>query len=101
MNAAILSLAMPLLVGPITFAIMQGLKTASATIDALNPWIKRGAVAAIAVGLTLLGKVAGISITCDPNAAVNCLTSLDNDTVKALVSAGLAYGLHLIKPKKV
>ena len=98
MQAALLSLAVPLLVGPITFALMQVLKTASDTVDKLSPTTKRFAVAGIAVGLTALGHVTGIAVHCDVAADVNCLPALDNDTVKAIVGAALAYGIHFIKP---
>jgi len=98
MQSTVLSLALPLLIGPITFAVVQVLKTASATIDNLPPIAKRFAVAAIAVALTFAGKAAGVNVSC--SAEANCLTALDNDTVKALVGAALAFGIHFVKPKK-
>jgi hypothetical protein len=100
MQSALLSLALPLLVGPITFAIMQVLKTASAKVDALPSVAKRFAVAAIAVALTFGAKAAGVDLHCDLSTDANCLTALDQDTVKALVGAALAFGMHFLKPKK-
>jgi hypothetical protein len=100
MQTALLQLALPLLVGPITFAIMQGLKNLDATVDGLGAWPKRAAVAGIAVLLTFGAKAAGVPLSCDINADVNCLAALDQDTVKALVGAALAYALHFVKPKK-
>jgi len=100
MQTALLQLALPLLVGPITFAIMQGLKNLDATVDGLGAWPKRAAVAGIAVLLTFGAKAAGVPLSCDINADVNCLSALDQDTVKALVGAVLAYALHFVKPKK-
>lgn len=100
MNSAILSLALPLLVGPITFAVMQVIKTASAKVDALPSVAKQVAVAAIAVALTFGAKAAGVDLHCDLSTDANCLTALDQDTVKALIGAGLAYAIHFVKPKK-
>ena len=100
MTKLLLSATLPLVVGPITFVLMQGLKALSKTVDALPPIAKRFAVAAIAVGLTVVAHLAGVDVACDPNGVENCLSTLDTDAVKGIVAAAIAYALHLAKPKK-
>jgi hypothetical protein len=100
MQGMLLPLVLPLVVGPLSFVAMQALKTFSRTVDSLPPVAKRFAVAAIAVLLTLVGKATGVDLQCDVNAAVNCLSALDQDAVKAVIGAALAYGIHYAKPKK-
>lgn len=90
---------LPLIVAPLTFLVMQGAKAVSATVDALPATAKRIAVLVIATALTMLGSWAGVDFNCDPDAAVNCLATLDKDAVKAAVSAALAFLLHLAKKK--
>jgi hypothetical protein len=100
MTKLILSATVPLVVGPITFVVMQGLKGLSATVDALPPIAKRFAVAAIAVVLTVASHLSGVEVACDPNAAQDCLSTLDTDAVKGMVAAAIAYALHLAKQKR-
>jgi hypothetical protein len=95
MKSLALSLALPLLVGPLTFAVMQGLKRVSAWVDAQSAFVKRLAVAGIALVLTLLSTLTGVTIPCE--AEVNCLAVLDHDTVKALVGAVVALAMHRLK----
>jgi len=99
MNNLILSAAIPLIIGPLTFVVMQGLKALSLTVDKLPLIAKRFAVAAIAILLTLAANAAGVDIACDPNGVDNCLTSLDKEAVKAILAAAIAYLLHLGKKK--
>lgn len=95
MKTLALSLIAPLIVGPLTFALMQALKRLSVFVDALPPMTKRFAVTAIAVVLTFVARFAGVEIPCE--ADVNCLPSLTQDTVKAVVAAALAFALHWVK----
>ncbi len=53
----------------------------------------------VATLLTFLGSWAGVDFNCDPDAAVNCLATLNQDAVKAAVATGLAFVLHLAKKK--
>jgi hypothetical protein len=92
-----LSLALPLIIGPLTFVVMQGLKTVSAAVDALPPTAKRFAVAGIAVGLSLVGQATGLNLACTPDAGTTCLELLDADAVKAILSAAIAFALHWAK----
>lgn len=100
MTKLLLSATVPLVVGPITFVVMQGLKALSKTVDALPPVAKRFAVAAIAVVLTVVAHLAGVDVSCDPNGVENCLSTLDTDAVKGMVAAAIAYALHLAKQKQ-
>ncbi len=97
MKSLALSLLVPLLVGPMSFALMQSLKRLSAMVDALSPVAKRFAVATIAVVLTMAGRFAGVEVPCEQD--VNCLPALTQDSLKAIVAAALAFILHWLKPK--
>ena len=97
MRNTLLTLLLPIIVGPLAFAAMQALKIASATIDRLPVFVKRLVVAGIAVALTLVGNATGLNLHCDPNAGTTCLEVLDQDAVKAILGAGLAYALHWLK----
>jgi hypothetical protein len=96
----LMPILLPVIIGPLTFLVMQGLKALSATIDKLPPTAKRIAVMVVATFLTFLGSWAGVDFNCDPEAAVNCLSTIDQDAVKAAVATGLAFVLHLAKQKK-
>lgn len=95
-----LSLVMPVIIGPIAFVAMQGIKAASAVVDALPPLAKRFAVALIAVVLTLVGGATGVDLSCNPDAGTTCLEVLDKDAVKAILSTGIAFALHWAKKQK-
>lgn len=94
------SLALPVVLGPLTFVVMQGLKALSAAVDRLPPMAKRFAVAVIAVGLSLLGNAAGIDLACNPDGGTTCLEVLDKDAVRAILSALIAFALHWAKQQK-
>jgi hypothetical protein len=90
----------PLIVGPLTFVVMQGLKALSTTVDALPSVAKRVAVFVIAVALTAIGAATGVDFNCNAETGVNCLQTLDKDAVKAVVGAALAFVLHYAKQHK-
>lgn len=92
MKLLALSLLLPAIVGPVTFAVMQALKKVSAWVDAQSPLTKRVAVALIAFLLTLVGKLTGVEVLCAPD--TDCLAALDHETIKAMVGAALAFALH-------
>lgn len=92
-------LALPFLLAPIVVVVMQLLKRASSTIDGLNPWLKRSAIVGIAAGLTALGNLIGVDFHCDASAAVDCLSTLDKDVVKASITAAAAFLIHFGKTK--
>ena len=74
-------------IGAIAFTIMQIIKRQAAWVDNLTPTLKRGAVFLIAAVLTALGAWAKVPIICEEG--VNCLTTLDQSTIEALLKAGL------------
>lgn len=100
MTGLALTLLTPILVGPLTFLAMQGLKTTNALIDAQSPLVKRFLVALIAASLTSIGAVLGVNIECDAEAATSCLATLDKEAVKAIVGAIVAYAVHALKNVK-
>ena len=93
----LLPILLPVVLGPLTFVVMQGIKALSATIDRLPGTAKRFLVAGIAVALTLLGNATGLDLTCNPDAGTTCLEVLDKDAVKAILSAAIAFLLHWAK----
>ena len=97
MSGLILGILGPIVIGPLTFALMQGIKTVNGAVDTMPPMMKRITVAAIALVLTALAKVTGAPITCDLAGDTNCLTLLDNEAVKALVASVVAFALHWLK----
>lgn len=99
MSKFLMPILLPVIVGPLTFLVMQGAKAVSATIDALPATAKRIAVLVVASLLTLLGSWAGVDFGCNPDAGVNCLADLDKDAVKSAVAAVVAFLLHLAKKK--
>ena len=99
MRTLMLQAAIPLLLGPLTFVVMQQLKILSGVVDTMPAAIKRFMVAGIAVVLTVASKAAGVELACDADAASSCLAALDQDAVRAMLAAGVAYLLHLAKKK--
>lgn len=100
MTGLALTLLTPIIVGPLTFLAMQGLKSTNAMIDTLPPVAKRFLVALIAAALTSIGAALGVNIECDPEAATSCLATLDKEAVKAIVGAIVAYAVHFLKNVK-
>lgn len=100
MPSFVMNAILPLIVGPLTFVVMQGLKALSVTVDALPPVAKRIAVMVIAIALTALGAASGVDFQCNVDTGANCLTDINADAVKAVISAALAYAIHFAKTKK-
>jgi len=96
-NRVMLTVLAPVIIGPLTFLAMQGMKRTSALVDTLPVNAKRVAVMLIATTLTMVGSATGVTVECDPDAAVSCLETLDKDAVKAIVGSALAFALHAIK----
>ena len=97
MSNLLLSLLGPVVIGPLTFLLMQALKATTTLVDGLPPLAKRLVVAGIAMVVTLIASLTGAPIHCDVASGVNCLTLLDHDSVKAVVAAVVAYALHALK----
>lgn len=100
MTGLALTLLTPIVVGPLTFLAMQGIKATNALIDAQSPLVKRVLVAVIAVGLTNVAALLGVNVQCDPDTTTSCLAALDKEAVKAMVAAAVAYAVHFLKNVK-
>lgn len=99
MTDFLLNALAPVLVGPLTFFVVQGAKSASGKIDALSPAIKRIAVLVAATGLTVVGDWAKTDFRCAVD-ATDCLANIDTDAAKSAVSAAIALLLHRLKRAK-
>jgi len=86
---------LPLLVGTLTFFAMQYAKRLSAWVDAQTPTTKRLGIVIVAATLTAIGQAAQVDFQCDLD--TNCLGALDEDAVKTVASALVAYALHGMK----
>lgn len=95
------SLILPLILGPVVFAVMQGLKAASSWVDSRPAWQKRVLVPAIALIVTALSSSLGQQVACDPSAlnAADCLSKFDADALKAVLASGVAFLLHWLKSR--
>lgn len=94
MKTMILSVVVPLIIGPLTFMLMQGIKHASRWVDSLPPIAKRFAVLLIAAAITGVSHAVGVDVRCDPSGEINCLSELDKDAVSAMLSAAIAFFMH-------
>jgi hypothetical protein len=98
----LLLLAVP--IGLIASIAFQFLKRASLKVDSLPPWLKNGAVYIIAMIVTTVTTVLGVPIVCEEGA--NCLSKIDQNTLKMLIEAALSLGvaklahLKLLQKKK-
>lgn len=95
------NLVLPILLGPIVFAIVQGLKAMSQWIDALPAWQKRVLVPAIAILVTAGTSALGGGVACDPSVPniTDCLDQFSPDATKALLGSVVAYLLHYLKTR--
>lgn len=91
----------PMLMGPLVYLAMKGLKASSAWVDKQGPALKRTLVVAIAIlvtaGANLVGQ--GSAISCDTSAvnAADCLNQITPDILKAVLAAGVAMFLQFLK----
>ena len=93
-----LSLAVPLVIGPLAFALTQWLKRSIAAIDAARPAVKQAVVLALSFVLAGVVKMAGgyLPSLCDGGSdAVGCLNAIaDPQAMEVIVAALVAYALH-------
>lgn len=96
----LLTLSLPLIVGPLTFLAVQGLKKGSAVLDAQGAIVKRTAALVIAFAVTVLAEKLGVASPCSVGAAEACMESLTPAAVSSLISALVAMAAHsLVKGK--
>lgn len=99
MQSQVVNLILPMVLGPVVFALVQGLKAASVWIDNLPAWQKRVLVPAIAILLSAASSALGQGVACDPSAplAADCLNQFSPDVLKAILASGVAFLLHWLK----
>jgi len=101
MNAMLIKVMVPVIVGPLSYFLMQWLKSVSGKVDALPPLPKRAIVLVLVSVITELAAISGIGSDCDGSSLSACLATLDQDALKAAVGAALAFGIHAVrKPTK-
>lgn len=90
---------LPMLLGPLVYLLVRGLKNASTWIDGQNPAIKRTLVVAVAILVTAASNLVGQPITCDTAAAnaADCLNQVTPEILKAILASGTAFLLHYLK----
>jgi hypothetical protein len=100
MKLKLLEMLLPLLLGPLAFAVMQLGKRASDALDRLPAMTKRVVVLGLAWALTWVAHTLGVELQCDATVdAAACFGGMTQDTVQALLAALVAFALHGLKPK--
>ena len=93
-----LSIAVPLVIGPIAFLLTQWLKQSIAVLDAARPAVKQAVVLALSFVLAGVVKLVGTYLPplCGAASdAVGCLNAIaDPQAMQVIVAALLAYALH-------
>jgi len=92
----LLPLALPLIVGTLTFGALQGLKRASQVVDRQPALIKRAVALGIAFVVTIVAERLGVPSPCSLSAAEACLSQLTPSAVQALVGALVAMAMHSV-----
>lgn len=98
-----INLFLPVILGPLVFAIVQGLKAASGWVDNRPAWQKKVLVPAIAILVTAGTSIIGQPVSCDAAAAsvADCLNQFSPDILKAILGSGVAFGMHYLKNRPV
>ena len=81
----------PLLIGPLTFAVMQGLKQLTPKLDAQSALVQRLVVMVLSVALTVIGAKLGVPV---PDLSGVGLEGLTSELVSGLIAGGLAFASH-------
>lgn len=96
-NQAI-SLALPLILGPLTYVVMKYMKQGITAIDNAPPHVKQAIVLVLSFVLAGLVKAFGQFLpgSCATNDnSVDCLNAIANpDALKVILSALIAFALH-------
>jgi hypothetical protein len=88
--------ALPLVVGTVTFGLVQLLKQGSAFINSQPALVKRALAVAVAFVVTVLAETVGMPSPCTLAGAEGCLESLTPNAVEGLVGALVAMALHSV-----
>lgn len=97
----LLTLALPLIVGSLTFIAVQLVKHASTFVDEQPAAVKRLLALAIAFSVTWLAELAGASSPCTVAAAEGCLQSLTPTAVQGVIAALVAMAVHSLRKPAV
>lgn len=98
-NQAIQIVLAALPIGVIIAFAVQWIKKQSDWVDRLSPPIKSGAVFFIGAIITTVSTALGVEVVCEEG--VNCLTKLDESTLKMLIEAALIWAVAKLTHKKI
>ena len=90
----LMMLFLPLILGPLTFIIMEGLKRASAAIDASPTWLKQFTVVFIASLIAWLASTLGFTLPCLSGTEGCSLVDLNEPAIKTALTALVAFVTH-------
>jgi hypothetical protein len=96
LTGIILKPLMPVLLAPIVFYAMKGLKYAVKWVGAQDVWVQRSIVVAVSALFSAAAKfVPGVGDAMPCIAAMSCtLADITPEVVKILGTAGLAFFIH-------
>lgn len=92
-----IAIALPYLLGPLVFAVMQLLKKASAAMDNLPVWAKQGAVFVIAQVFVFLQSWTNQTLACGAGCT---LADIGPEFIKGVLVAASAFLMHFLKKQK-
>ena len=92
-----LNFALPYLLGPLAFLLMQGLKQLSGLIDNLPPWAKQGVVFLTAQILVFAQEWSNQSLACGDACTIN---DVGPAFLKGVLVAGSAFLMHFLKQRQ-
>lgn len=94
----LLAVSLPLIVGPLTYLAVQGIKRASGWMDAQPALMKRTLAVVIAFSLTVLAEQLGVPAPCSV-ADPDCFGRLTPHVIEGFVAALVAMAVHsVVKP---
>lgn len=86
-------------IGILASLAFQWIKRQSNWVDNLSPLLKNGAVFIITALVTTVSTVLGVKVVCEEG--INCLTQLDEGTLKLLINAALALGVAKLTHRQI
>lgn len=89
-----IGLAIPVLLGPVTYLCMQGLKRSWEFINGLPSWQKQALVMVMGQGIALLQSWSGQELACGTTCTLADVTPV---FVKGVLGSGVALLLHYFK----
>lgn len=92
-----IGLALPVVLGPLSYILMGLLKTAAAFVDRQPAFLQRGMVILIAAMIATVANIAGADLPCLNDAAGCSLADLDRTAVQAILGSLVAMAMHALK----